>query len=62
MIKNINILVIIGLSLFYSPLHSKEISQNQESLSSSFKEIAEEMKNLNSNLELLSNTISNLLP
>ena len=62
MLRKFHILLIIGLSFVYSPLHSKEISKNQESLSSSVQEIAEEMKHLNSNLELLSNTISNLLP
>ena len=61
MLRKFNILI-IGLSIFYSPLHSKEISKNQLSLSSSVKEITEEIKNLNSNLELLSNTISNLVP
>ena len=60
--KKINILLILSLSLLYNPLHSKEISKNKESVSSSIPGVAEEMKNLNSNLELLSNTISNLIP
>ncbi len=62
MFRKFNILLIIGLSLFNSPLHTKEIHHNQEPLSSTVEEIAEEMKNLNSNLKLLSNTISNLVP
>ena len=60
--KKINILLILGLSLLYNPLLSKEISKNKESVSSSIQGVAKEMKNLNSNLELLSNTISNLIP
>ena len=63
MLRNFNIILIIGLSLFNSPLHTKEINDNQESLvASNVEEIAEEIKNLNSNLKLLSNTISNLVP
>tara|TARA_Y100001968_G_scaffold324412_1_gene363675 strand:- start:1428 stop:1616 length:189 start_codon:yes stop_codon:yes gene_type:complete len=62
MLGKLNTVLIIGLSLSYAPLHTKEISKNKEYLSSSVEEIAEEMKNLNSNLELLSNTISNLVP
>ena len=61
MLRKFNILI-IGLSIFYSPLHSKEISKDKVYLSSSYKEITEEIKNLNSNLELLSNTILNLVP
>ena len=62
MLRKINIVLIIGLSFFYVPLNAKEIYKNQESLSSSVEEIAEEMKHLNSNLKILSNTISNLMP
>ena len=62
MLRKLNIILIIGLALFNSPLHTKEIYHNQESLSSSVEELAEEMKNLNSNLKLLSHKISNLLP
>ena len=61
MLKNFNILIIV-LSIFYNPLQSKEISKDRESISSKIPEIAKEMKNLNLNLELLSNTISNLVP
>ncbi len=60
--RKFHILLIIVLSLFYSPLYAKEINKKQESLSSSVAEIAEEMKHLNSNLKILSNTISNLMP
>ena len=62
MLRNFNIILIIGLSLFNSPLHTKEINDNQESLASNVEELAEEMKNLNSNLKILSNTITNLIP
>ena len=61
MLRKLNIILIIGLSLLHSPLHTKEIYSNQESLSSSVEELAEEMKNLNSNLKILSNTITNLI-
>ena len=56
------VLLIIGLSLFYSPSHPKEIYTEQESPPSSVEEIAEEINNLNSNLDLLSVTISRLVP
>ncbi len=62
MLRNFNIFLIIGLTLFNSTMHSKEINHNQESLSTNVEELTEEMKNLNSNLKLLSNKISNLLP
>ena len=61
MLKKVNIILIIGLSLFNSPLHTKEIYKNKEYISSNVKEIAEEMKILNTNLKLLSTTISNLI-
>ena len=62
MLKKFNILLIIGLCLLNYPLHTKEINQNKESLSSNVEELAKEMKNLNSNLKLLSHKISNLVP
>ncbi len=62
MIRKLNILIIVGLSIFYSPSNTKEIFKEQESLSSNIEEIAEEMINLNSSLDLLSLTISNLVP
>ena len=62
MFKKANILLIIGITLFNTPLHTKEINHNKESLSSNVEELAEEMKNLNSNLKILSNTITNLIP
>ena len=61
MFRKLNIILILGLSLLNSPLHTKEIYHNQESLSFTVEELAEEMKNLNTNLKLLSNTISNLV-
>ena len=64
MIRNLNILLIVGLSLLNSPSHTKEISKDQASRSSNFsiEKIAEEMVNLNSSLDLLSLTISNIVP
>ena len=62
MLSKSNVLLIIGLSLFYSPSHAKEIYKEQKSPSSSVEEIAEEINNLNSNLDLLSITISRLVP
>ena len=59
--RNLNLIIILGLCLFYSPLQTKEISKGQEHLSSSVEELAEEMNNLNSSLDLLSITISNLV-
>ena len=50
------------MTLFNNPLHTKEINHNKESPSSNVEELAEEMKNLNSNLKLLSHKISNLVP
>jgi len=57
-----NVILIIVLTLIYSPSHTKEISKSQDYLSSSVEEIAEELIHLNSSLDLLSITISNLLP
>ena len=62
MLKRSNILIIIGLSLLSNPLQSKEISKEKEPISSKIPELAKEMENLNLNLELLSNTIYNLVP
>ena len=61
MLSKSSVLLIIGLSLFYSPSHTKEIYKGQESQPSSVEEIAEEINNLNSNLDLLSITISRLV-
>ena len=61
MVRKFNFILILGLFLLYSPSHTKEISKNKEHLSSSVEEIAKDMVNLNSNLDLLSITISNLL-
>ena len=62
MLKKINVLLIIGLSLFYFPSYAKEISKGQEYRSSSVEEIAVEMMHLNANLDLLTTTVSNLFP
>ena len=62
MLRKFNIILIIGLYFFNSPLQTKEINHNQESLSSNLEELKEEMKHLNSNLKILSNTITNLVP
>ena len=62
MLRKFKIILLIGLSLLNSPLHAKEINHNQGSLSSNVEELTEEMKNLNSNLKILSNTITNLIP
>ena len=61
MFRKINLILFLGLAFFCSPSHAKEISRQQENLSSSIEEIAEEMNNLNSSLDLLSITISNLM-
>ena len=62
MLRKLNILLIVGgLSLFYYPLHSKEILKKQEIPYSSMEDITEEMVHLNANLDLLSHTISNLV-
>ena len=61
MLRKLNILLIVGLSLFYYPLNSKEILKKQEFPSSSVEDITEEMVHLNANLDLLSHTISNLV-
>ena len=62
MLKNLNVLLIVGLSFFYFPSHSKEIHKDQESIASSVEEIAEEMINLNESLDSLTTIVSNLFP
>ena len=62
MLRQFNLILLLGLTLFYSPSHTKEIYKKQKHLSSSLEEIAEEMHNLNSSLDVLSITISNLVP
>ena len=61
MIRKFNIVLVLGLSFFFSPSHSKEIQKEKDQLSSKVEEIAEEMNNLNSSLDSLSITIYNLL-
>ena len=60
--QRLNALLIVGISFFYFPVHSKDISKGQEFRSSSMEEIAEEMIHLNANLDSLSTTVSNLFP
>ena len=62
MIKKLNVLLIIGLSLFYYPLHGKEIYKDKGPLTSTVEEIAEEMIHLNTSLDSLTTTVSNLFP
>ena len=62
MLRTFNLIMIVGFSLFCFPVHAKEISKEEEYLSSSVEKIAEEMINLNSSLDVLSITISNLVP
>ena len=62
MLRKLPLILILGFALFSSPSHTKEISKNQKNLSSSVEEIVEEMNHLNTSLDLLSNTISNLVP
>ena len=62
MLKNLNVLLIVGLSFFYLPSHSKGIHKDQESIATSVEEIAEEMTNLNESLDSLTTTVSNLFP
>ena len=62
MLKNLNVLLIVGLSFFYLPSLSKGIHKDQEPIASSVEEITEEMINLNESLESLTTTVSNLFP
>ena len=62
MLRKLNLILILGLSLFYFPSHSEELLKDQESRSSSVEEVAEEIIHLNASLDLLSHTISNLVP
>ena len=62
MIRKLNLLLIVGLSFFYFPSHSTEISKEEESLPSSLEEIAEDMIHFNASLNSLSTTFSNLFP
>ena len=62
MLRKFNILLILGLSLVYSPSHSKEIYKEQGHLTSTAEEIAAEMIHLNASLDSLTTTVSNLFP
>ena len=61
MFRKFHIVLILSLSFVLCPSYSKEIQKEQDTLSSKVEEIAEEMNHLNSGLDLLSITISNLL-
>ena len=64
MLQNLKLFLLLGLSLTFSPLYSTELSKQKKHdfTSTSVEEIAEEMKHLNSNLKILSNTVANLMP
>ena len=62
MLRKFNIIIIVGVSLFHSPSHTKDIPKGQEYLPPSVEEITKEMIDLNSSLDLLSITIQNLVP
>ena len=62
MLNKFNILLILGLSLLYDPLHGKEIYKDKGPLASTVEEIAEEMIHLNTSLDSLTTTVSNLFP
>ena len=62
MLRKLNALLIVAISFFYFPAHSKDISKGQEFRSSSMEEIAEEIVHLNASLESLTTTVSNLFP
>ena len=62
MLRKLNALLIVGISFFYFPVHSKDISKNQEFRFSSMEEVVEEMVHLNANLKSLTTTVSNLFP
>ena len=62
MLRKLNAVLIVGMSFFYFPAHSKDILKEHESSSSSMGAIVEEMIHLNANLDLLTNTVSNLMP
>ncbi len=62
MLNKFNVLLILGLSLFDYPLHSKEIYKDKGPLTSTVEELAEEMIHLNTSLDSLTTTVSNLFP
>ena len=55
------VILVLGLMFLNSPSHTKEIHDERENHSSNVEDIVEEMNNLNSSLDLLSITISNLV-
>ena len=46
MLRQLNVILIVGISLFHSPSHAKEISKDQEYLSSDYEELIKYYKNL----------------
>ena len=62
MFRKLNVFLIVGIAFLYFPAHSNDKSNKQESLSSSMEEIVEEMIHLNTHLDSLTTTVSNLFP
>ena len=64
MLQNLKLFLLLGLSLTFSPLYSTELSKQKKHdfTSTSVEEIAEEMNSLNNSLDLLSVTVSKILP
>ncbi len=62
MLRKLNAVLIVGIAFLCFPVHSKDISKEQESSSSIIEEIVEEMVYLNANLDSLTTTVSNLFP
>ena len=62
MSRALNLILLIGLNLLYIQTHSKEIYQSREYTSSEVSELSVEMNSFNTNLNLLSITLLNLIP
>ena len=64
MLQNLKLFLLLGLSLTFSPIYSTELSKKKKHdiTSTSVEEIAEEMNSLNNSLDLLSVTVSKILP
>ena len=62
MLRQLNAVLIVGISFLCFPAHSKDISKEQEYPSTIIEEIVEEMVHLNANLDSLTTTVSNLFP
>ena len=61
MIKNLSLIITIGLIVIYFPAYSKEITEYEKHLSYRVEEVIEEINHLNTRLNLLSITLVNLL-